>query len=303
MPGPDLDVLLAWGRSLGLDEPPSEVQLRPWATTVRVGRTWLKACGAGGRYEAALLGGLLWWGAPHAVLPLAVDVTEGYVALPDGGPLLRGAGLGAAPWPQLLAEHAALQRRLQRHADDAVALGVPDLRPEVLPARLAELLSRVRLDDHVRAAVEAAQPLLAERCALLAGGPVPVTVQHDDLHDGNLVVDARGATRVLDWGDSCVGHPFGVLLVTLRVLAHRYGLDDRGRARLRDAYLEAWTDLADRATLLALADAAQRVQAVGRALSWERALQDADDDERAQWDDPVAGWLAELAGQDSSSLG
>jgi hypothetical protein len=298
VPAPDVDPLLAWGRSLGLSEPPTDVQLRPWSTTVRVGRTWLKACGAGGRYEAALLGGLLWWGAPHAVLPLAVDAGQGYVALPDGGPLLRAAGLGAGPWPQLLAEHAALQRRLQRHAGDALALGVPDLRPEVLPSRLAGLLSRSRLDGALRAAVEAAQPLLAERCALLAAGPVTATVQHDDLHDGNVVVDEKGAARVLDWGDSSVGHPFGVLLVTLRVLAHRYGLDGPGRDRLRDAYLETWTDRADRPTLLALADAAQQVQAVGRALSWERALQDADAAERAEHGDPVADWLGVLVGDE-----
>jgi hypothetical protein len=40
------------------------------------------------------------------------------------------------------------------------------------------------------------------------------------------------------------------------------------------------------------------VQAVGRALSWERALLAADEPERAAWGDPVSGWLEVLAGLD-----
>jgi hypothetical protein len=303
VPGPSLDPLLAWGRSIGVTGEPADVSLRPWSATARVGDVWLKACGTGGRYEVPLLGALLWWGAPHAVLPLAVDTPRGYVALPDAGTLLRSGGHGAEPWPQLLTEHAALQRQLQRHADDAVAVGVPDLRPERLPRELDALLARTALPGDLRAAVTAQQPDLREHCALLAAGPVAATVQHDDLHDGNVVVDDDGAARVLDWGDSSVGHPFGVLLVTLRALARRYGLDDAARDRLRDTYLDTWTDLADRSTLLKLADAAQQVQAVARALSWERALCDADADERQRWGDPVTGWLSVLAGRPDAVIG
>lgn len=163
---------------------------------------------------------------------------------------------------------------------------------------LAALLQRTRLTDDARLAVEAVLPEVRERCAALVAGPVAPTVQHDDLHDGNLMVDARGVTRVIDWGDCSVGHPFGVLLVTLRALGHRDGVEPVELARLQDAYLEAWTDRADRATLTELAGHAQRVQVVGRALSWERALVAADAAERASWGDPVSGWLEVLAGLD-----
>jgi hypothetical protein len=277
---------------------PTDVRRQPWALTARVGDVWLKACGSGGRYEAPLLGGLLWWGAPHAVLPLAVDAEAGYAALPHAGVSLHVLDHGGEPWPRLLAEHAQLQRGLQPRVDDAVALGVPDLRPARLPEQVDALLSRTPLPDELRTAVVAARPVLAQHCALLADGPVTPTVQHDDLYDRNVVVDDQGASRVLDWGDSSVGHPFGVLLVTLRVLRHR-GVEQAAVLRVRDAYLDTWSDLADRPTLLSLADVAQQVQAVARALSWERALLDADDDERAQWGGPVAGWLEVLAGRTS----
>ena len=53
-----------------------------------------------------------------------------------------------------------------------------------------------------------------------------------------------GPMRVFDWGDAVVGHPFGTLLVTLRVVAHWTGLPNGAPEllRLRDAYLEPWTD-------------------------------------------------------------
>jgi aminoglycoside phosphotransferase (APT) family kinase protein len=198
-------------------------------------------------------------------------------------------------WARLLPEHAALQRRLQRYADDAVAVGVPDLRPSRLPAELDALLSRTTLEDRLRRAVLAARPVLAEHCAALTHGPVAATVQHDDFHDGNVTVDTAGAARVIDWGDSSVGHPFGVLLVTLRVLRHR-GTDEDVVRRAQDAYLDTWSDLADAASLRALAAAAVQVQALARALSWERALLGADEQERAEHGDPVAGWLEVLTG-------
>jgi hypothetical protein len=39
-----------------------------------------------------------------------------------------------------------------------------------------------------------------------------------------------------------------------------------------------------------------QVQALARALSWERALLGADEQERAEHGDPVAGWLEVLTG-------
>ena len=49
--------------------------------------------------------------------------------------------------------------------------------------------------------------------------------------------------RILDWGDSCVSHPF----LSFRVaFVHLFlAADDPWRARLRDAYLEPWGDPSD----------------------------------------------------------
>ena len=63
--------------------------------------------------------------------------------------------------------------------------------------------------------VRAILPEYAERCELLAAFGIPETIQHDDLHDGNVFV-RDGRNLFFDWGDSCVSHPFHTLVVTLR---------------------------------------------------------------------------------------
>jgi hypothetical protein len=58
-------------------------------------------------------------------------------------------------------------------------------------------------------------------------------------------VYARGRQlRVLDWGDSCVSHPFMSLIATFRFLEETNGLalGDSWFTGLRDAYLEPWGD-------------------------------------------------------------
>lgn len=78
-------------------------------------------------------------------------------------------------------------------------------------------------------------------CLALSLGALDIqeTIQHDDIHAGNLY--ARGKRlRVLDWGDASISHPFGSLVVTFRFLEeiNRLAPDDPWFARLPDAYLE-----------------------------------------------------------------
>ncbi len=123
---------------------------------------------------------------------------------------------------------------------------------------------------------------------------IPLSLQHDDLHDGNVFV--RNGYRFFDWGDAYLGHPFALLLVALRVAADRFTLPhgDPALLRLRDAYLEPWSGFAPHAQLVREVELAIRVAKVARALSWQRALLDADADALAEWGDAVSGWLTEM---------
>jgi Ser/Thr protein kinase RdoA (MazF antagonist) len=152
-------------------------------------------------------------------------------------------------------------------------------------------------DEDLRRRLLARVPTVEQAAANLADG-VPPTVQHDDLHDANVLagLDGLGPPAFFDWGDAMVSHPFATLLVTRRVLTMRLGKDAESSAadRLTDAYLDAWADIAPRARLRDHVDDALVVGAVGRAWSWARALQAAPEPEWDRWEQPVAHWLSEL---------
>jgi hypothetical protein len=259
----------------------------PWSMVASVpterGRFWFKENRAGTRYEAGLIGALGAWAPDRVLVPVAVEPGRGWSLLPDGGPTLRATDTtpSVAHWEQMLADHAAFQRTLTGRVDELLALGVPDVRP----AAIAKQADRLPVPPTY---VET----LRELCRRLDASEIPASLQHDDLHDANVFASGR----VFDWGDASVAHPFGVLLISLRVATDRFGVraGDPVLARLRDAYLEPWSDLADRASLIAEVEAAVQVTKVSRALSWERSLVGADAAALAEYGPNVQGWLDEL---------
>ena len=64
--------------------------------------------------------------------------------------------------------------------------------------------------------------------------------------------------------------------------------------RLRDAYLEVWSDLAGKATLRRSVSLACRVGRVARAMAWQRALRDTGVPVDEAFRGAPAAWLAEL---------
>jgi hypothetical protein len=263
---------------------------------------WLKVNLGDTRYESGLprlLGTLT---PAHVVVPLAVDATLGYSLSPDGGPTLRESHPVFEPalWERLLSEYAELQRELAPHFRDLLAIGVPDLRPENLPGHLSALLDLPVVREHLDISrVRPAQPTFAEECAELAASPIGPTLQHDDLHDNNVLA-FHDRFAFFDWGDSSVSHPFGTLLVTLRVAASKAEVKsgDPLLERLRSAYLEPWTGEHSRADLERWAYLAVRVSKVCRALSYERALAAADEAGWAEWGEGIYGWLEEIVEPD-----
>ncbi|SCE87966.1 Phosphotransferase enzyme family protein [Micromonospora coriariae] len=289
---------------------PVEPRVRPWSLVWRVptdgGPVWFKANNPGTVHEAVLIAALAGLAPERVLAPIAVDPARGWSLLPDGGESLRDV-LGRDPdlthWERALPGYAALQLATAPRAGELIALGVPDHRPEALAGLLAELLDdreSLRIGDEDGLSPEtyerlrAELPAYAERCRRLADIGIPATVQHDDLHDGNVFAGPDGY-RYFDWGDASVAHPFGTLLVTLRSIRYATDLaaDDARLARLRDGYLEAWTDRYDRRTLVEAAGLAMNLGAVSRSLSWRRAL-DTADPARAEYADAVPGWLGEL---------
>jgi Ser/Thr protein kinase RdoA (MazF antagonist) len=251
------------------------IKERPWSFVVKVpakdGVFWFKENRGATGYEASLIHALARWVPGRVLQPVAIDAERSWSLLPDGGQTLRETGGGN--WEQMLAEHAQLQRDLAVHSAQLLSLRVPDQSPAAMAAWAS-----------ARGATPPPLPTLAD---------IPLTLQHDDLHDGNVFADGK----VFDWGDASVSHPFGVLLVSLNVLAHFRELKpgDPLLKRAAEAYLEPWSDLAPRASLLAEARKAIELAKIGRAMSWERGMRGATAAQITELgSDPVQGWLGEL---------
>jgi hypothetical protein len=311
-----LDQASAWiderlaGAGLIRDGAPA-ARARMWSVVARVpladgGCVWFKANPPKSAFEPALLAALGRW-APEMALPLvAVDVERAWTLSRDAGAhlgdLLRrepGAVSRLAPFVR---RYAGLQIALGGRVEELLALGVPDLRPQIVADRFEALLG----DAAVRAAVgrrvadlvgpgpgamdgggaqdpdevwiteaqfaelHRAAGHLRAVCTELSRIGVPVSLDHSDLHPGNIV-DIEGRTVPFDWGDASVAHPFSTLLVLRRSARSILGPEESDA--LREAYLAPWLSLGFTPDeLRRAADLAVRIAPVSRALAWGRVF-------------------------------
>ena len=262
----------------------------PWGTVLTApttaGPVWFKAGGDDTRYEARLYR-ILVDAAPRFVLhPIAVDADRGWLLLPDAGPPVvpRGASVETLVdiLTRALPDYATLQRSLLPHAEEMLAIGVRDMRPAALPDVFDEMLlaTRTFVDRHgtekdrqLWDRTAALRPAVVDGCDRLAGSPIPISLDHHDLHTENIRFGeaANGAFRFYDWGDSGIAHPFTSMLVCLGVLVDYYHLapEDPRLLAARDAYLEPFNDLAPRPELVEELELACRLARIARALTWE----------------------------------
>ena len=263
---------------------------------------------AGTAYEARLLAELGRTGSPLVPNSLS-HPTEPWCLVADAGRSARDALEGAAPgvrigfWTAVLAGYAELQQAAQ--PDALRSVGLPDLSAGALPDRFDEVLTDRRwfaaeaapeLSGQDWETVRACRPRLAAAAAMLADAR-PATVQHDDLHDGN-VFGQTAAVRIIDWGDASLAHPFGTLLVSLGVLAAQLqcGRDDPQLDPVRDGYLEVWrTGGESAAELRRELDLAVRTGTLARAAAWRRALGSPEAGQQLDFADAVASWMVRLA--------
>lgn len=271
---------------------PGAVRARAWSVVVRVPtRTqtlWFKANSPKSAFEPALLDALTRW-APDLALPVvAVDTQRAWSLTRHAGRTLAdllGEDGDIRHWHAPLQRYARLQHDLVARAGELLALGVPDQRPMALVRRLESALDgadlaavldrpdgigREQLDD-----IRTLTPKLADEARELESIGVAPTLEHSDLHSGNIFLgapDGSGATP-FDWGDSGLAHPFGTLLVTLRSVTGQLSLaaDDPAIADLRTRYLAPWLEAGyGRADLERAVDLALRLAPIARALAWDR---------------------------------
>jgi hypothetical protein len=263
------------------------VHARAWSAIVRVptsdGTVWFKEDPPADAFEPALTA-LLVERRPES-LPELVAWEGSRLLTRDVGPRLRdltASGQEAPPWEEILRLYAELQVDFMEVAEEALALGTPDDRPELLPDRYAALGG-----DRVDAIRGAAERLT---------GSLPLTVAHMEGHDGNIFVrDDRPV--FIDWAEGVVTHPFVGPLQTLRGATEGGGYapasDDV--ERLRDVYLERFTHFAGMDELRELFTDGYLLHGVSRAELWRRTLEPLPLEARGEYGQPVTAWLTIIA--------
>lgn len=271
--------------------------LMQWATALRVptsdGVAWFKACLPELAFERDVLA-LLSARRPDLVpRVVAADAERSWLLLDDAGERLRE--LESSPgqverWGNALARYADLQRAAAPDADAFAEAGTIDRRGSLLFDQFAALLDHdYGLEADELARLRALRPKLEADAERLGELDLPDSIQHDDLHDANIFV--RGDEyRIIDWGDSCVAHPFHSLAVALAVVEHRLGAD--AVEPVRAAYVDAWSVSATSEQL----EAAFRLGYVSGTLKWHEVRNLVPDKTRDGFDDGLPLRLRRVLG-------
>lgn len=230
--------------------PPRQHQLWGLSVVLRApsvdGDSWFKCSTEIFRHEAAMTQALsrqMPDRAPHVV---AVDAEHGWMLMRD----LGAAELGhqdESLWHEGVAALAGVQQRWLGRTAELLELGLPDRSLADLAVRVEEmteddvLLGRLSAD--LRERWVAAAPALIESCRRLDElGPGP-TLVHGDFHPWNIAF-GPDATRVFDWTDAAVSHPF------VDLATYVFRTKDRSvRERMVEACVRAWSELGEERTL------------------------------------------------------
>lgn len=236
--------------------PVEQVRTWHWSCILQVATTegvvYLKAAPPIYVYEPVLTQALA-QEYPERLAPvLAVEPAQGWLLMAGvGGVKLRQHPDEAKylpRWEALLRDMTRIQRNYIARVPELVAWGCLDLRPAHLADALDPLLADLaglltgrtpELSIGEVATIESLAPQLKQMCVELEGYGIPATLTHGDFHSGNILA-TENECRVLDWaGFVGIAHPF----CCLSVVFEEHG-DPVIRARLRDIYLEGWTDYA-----------------------------------------------------------
>ncbi|MFC2064267.1 phosphotransferase [Chloroflexota bacterium] len=260
---------------------------------------YLKTCSAPFTHEPLLAAALDSWmpgSVPHV---LAVDTARHWLLMVDAGPSLRTRIQDEGDTTlsdEMLRRFAALQQEMIPRQEELLRMGVPDRRLEYLPAFYDELIAdtpalligqKEGVSTKELEQLRAFAPIVRQLCQQLADYNLPETLQHDDFHTANV----SHQFHFFDWGECYKAHPFYSLLIALRDARFTLEYDPPTLDRMRNVYLECWTEYAPFKQLHEVLAITNQLAALGRALSWWQIIQHADDAYRAENADAVPYWL------------
>ena len=239
------------------------------------GIVFMKACAKAFPYEVSITAAVDRVAPGVGPAVVAREDAEGWLLMRDVG----GAALGEAPlerWADGLSVLGGLQR-IWPDAEGAIVL--EDRGPGTLAASIPGLVEDPMLDalpDETRERLRLAVPRLLDACERITRlGPGPSLV-HGDFHPWN-VHRSQDRTSIIDWSDSCSGHPFFDLVT---FVGRTQNVEAR-RAMVAN-YLDGWSAHGSRAALEEAARLALPLGALHQVESYRRIVASLEPDDR--WD-------------------
>lgn len=241
---------------------------------------------------------------PDCMAPLvSIQPEQGWMLSMDSGEILRhhiNRIEDLYHWHRVLPLYATLQRDAVAYLPALLDLGTPDRRLAHFPLLYEELLkdiTNLRVDNPPGLSSEEHRqlselvPAVSAWCQQLASVDLPETICHEDFHDANILLQ-DGQYRFVDWGESCIGHPFFTILVMIRSTAYRLELEEFSAEmiRLRDIYLEAWSDLKPMHELQEAYETAHKLAMINRSLSYHLHMAPLPEKYKIE-NDAIPGWL------------
>jgi hypothetical protein len=272
-------------QGITINGPLEQFHAYPWSTVMRIptpsGSLFFKATAAYSAHEPALTAYLSKLHPETMPQLLASDPAKGWMIMQDAGQRLREQ-LQQNPdlrrWEALLPLYGAIQREVAPHTNDLIALGVPGRRLADLPQRYREIMAQEDLfligtPDGLNEAefqrLQALNEFFKQKCSALASYAIPDTIQHGDLHDGNIFYNAPHYS-FYDWGDCSISHPLFSLRTAFVSIENRFQLAEGAPEfqPLSRAYLTAWRDFGTEARLAEALRLAQELWSIGSLLNW-----------------------------------
>ncbi len=285
--------------------------IRPWSTVLRVpteeGDVYFKAVNPDLIHEVAVTQALLNWFPEWMPRLYALDATQGWMLMPDGGIRFREvnkAERDLGHWEKILPLYAETQIALAQRVPELLTMGVPDRRPGVLadlveqiladtPALMVDQADGLTREEYER--LMGLRPRIRHLCEQLVNAPIPASLDHGDFHDANIFLNGEQPV-FFDWGDCSLGHPFFSLRTTFVNIETIFELPEDAPpfTRLRDAYLEPWTDFANHHRLEQIFNLSRQLAPLSALLRWHLAIQVLPEDKRGEYATVIPSLLQEF---------
>lgn len=153
-------------------------------------------------------------------------------------------------WADALREYARLQIQSLGFLDELLNGPAYDYRLATMASAIDPMLMNIYdllhgyqppISELELSEIQFAAPQLRDMCFEVESYGVPCTLEHGDLHPGNIRITENG-TVFFDWAWSYITHPFlGAVGLLYKASKYQPGIAEAS-LRLRDDYLEVWTE-------------------------------------------------------------